>query len=175
MLFQKRICHDVAGLFLVNNGLVLEFQQDQADCVECVHVGSAYEATAEVLAAPTEALVIDLRVIRPRHARLVEIARQLHVELFGVGRLPAGMTAGELSGVRLVGVEGLAETLRENLPAAAPLGVGTEPFRTRKSGDEWIGRLGGQQATGACEEREASVFRGMHIVFTSRRVCWLSD
>ena len=85
----------------------------QKDGVEWVPVGSAYEAAAEILAAPTAALVIDLRAMGPRHVRLIEIARQMGVEMFASGALPIGMSAEELSGVRLVAGRDLPAMLEE--------------------------------------------------------------
>src|ERR1035437_4260581 len=77
----------------------------------CVVVPCAYEAAAELLAAPTLALVIDLRALGRRHLRLLDIARQLGVEILASGPLPAGMNADELSGVRLVSTAGMAAEL----------------------------------------------------------------
>ena len=75
-----------------------------------VFVPTAYEAAAEILTAPAAALVLDLRLLGPRHARLLEIAREKRLEMLAVGALAAGMTAEDLSGVRLVA--------RDDLPAA---------------------------------------------------------
>ena len=80
--------------------------------LECVVVGSAYEAAAELLAAPTIALIMDLRLLPVGHLKLLEIARQLGMEMFGVGVLPASMTADELSGLRLVSRRDLPETIK---------------------------------------------------------------
>lgn len=63
---------------------------------------SGYEAAAELLAAPAAALVVDLRLLAGKHLRLLEIARSLDVEVLAVGSLPIGMTAEDLSGVRLI-------------------------------------------------------------------------
>lgn len=81
-----------------------------AAAIECVSVASPYEAAAEILAAPLAALVIDFRAIAPAHVRLLEMARQMDVEMLALGALPAGMGADDLSGVRLIS--------REDLPAA---------------------------------------------------------
>jgi hypothetical protein len=69
--------------------------------VECIRVQSAYEAAAEMIAAPTMAVVIDLRLMNPRHLRLLQIARERGVEMLAVGGIPSGLTAEDLSGVRL--------------------------------------------------------------------------
>lgn len=77
--------------------------------LQCIRVASPYEAAAEILAAPTAALVVDLRLVAGRHLRLLEIARQMEVELLAVGAVPPGLTSEDLSGVRL--------TARADLPA----------------------------------------------------------
>ncbi|HUS46578.1 MAG TPA: hypothetical protein VM098_00550 [Phycisphaerae bacterium] len=88
--------------------------------VKCVLVSSAYEAAAEVLCAPTVALVIELGCLTSRHLRLLQIARAMDVEMIGVGLLPGGMSAADFSGVRLVAVEELAESLRRLVDGQAP-------------------------------------------------------
>ncbi|MDY6913489.1 MAG: hypothetical protein SVT52_03415 [Planctomycetota bacterium] len=77
----------------------------------CVHVSSAYEAAAELLAAPTAAMVVDLQMLSLRHLRLLKIAREMDVEVLAVGSLPAGLTAEQLSGVRLVSIDDLPNVL----------------------------------------------------------------
>lgn len=69
--------------------------------IELVTAATAYEATAEILAAPTVALVVDLRLVGERHLRLLEIARKMETEVLAVGAVPAGLTGEDLSGVRL--------------------------------------------------------------------------
>jgi hypothetical protein len=73
-------------------------------------VPTAYEAAAELLASPTLAMVVDLRALGSRHARLLEIARQLGVEMLAVGPIPAWAGEEALSTVRIVS--------RMDLPAA---------------------------------------------------------
>ena len=82
--------------------------------LELVFVPSPYEAAAELIAAPVLALVIDLRLMGQRHLRLLRIARERRVEMLAVGAIPAGLTAEDLSGIRLLaradlkaGIEGL--------------------------------------------------------------------
>ena len=77
-------------------------QELSSDGLECVPVGSAYEAAAELISAPVLALVIDLRLFGPRHLRLLQIARQLSVEMLAVGGVPVGMSAEDLNGVQLL-------------------------------------------------------------------------
>ncbi len=81
--------------------------------LEPVAVESVYEAAAELLAEAAAALVIDLRLLGPRHARLADIARQCGAEMFGVGALTGSMPAEQLSGLRLVSHQDLAETLSQ--------------------------------------------------------------
>ena len=91
-----------------------------------VPVASAYEAAAEILAAPAAVLVIDLGLVRPRDGRLVEIARQMAVEVLATGPLPAGLSADELSGVRLVAERDLPEAIEAVVATdaeAAPHGM----------------------------------------------------
>ena len=90
--------------------------------VECVRISTAYEATAELLAAPAAVLVIDLRTIHRRHLRLLRIARQLNVEMLAMGTLPSGLAADDLSGVRLLAradLPAVLETLGVTVQAVA--------------------------------------------------------
>jgi hypothetical protein len=95
---------------------VVALTLDAALCAEAgggvgrvVRVASPYEAAAELLAAPAAALLIDLRALPVRHLRLLEIARDLSVEVLAFGPLPAGMTSDDLSGVRLLSRQALGE------------------------------------------------------------------
>lgn len=83
---------------------------DLAPTVECVSVASPYEAAAEIIAEAAMAIVVDLRLMAPRHLRLLQIARERGAEVLAVGGIPAGLTAEDLSGVRL--------TARADLKAA---------------------------------------------------------
>jgi hypothetical protein len=87
---------------------------------------SGYEAAAEILAAPVSALVVDFRAFGASHRRLLEVARQMDVEVLGVGALPAGMDSGDLNGVRLVSRPALPGAL-DRLAAAAGAGGPAEP------------------------------------------------
>ncbi len=91
------------------------------DDIACVRVHTAYEAAAELLAEPAAAVVVELGALTRRHLRLLEIARQTGTEMLGVGAVPAGLTTADLSGIRLVAPELLAESLlRQAQPAPAP-------------------------------------------------------
>lgn len=86
---------------------VVILSRDETFCadlagVSCVRVTGPYEATAELLAGPTLAVVIDLRALAPRHARLVEIAQQLGAEAIGCGKMSAALSAAPISGLRLL-------------------------------------------------------------------------
>lgn len=70
--------------------------------VRCVWVPTAYEAAAEILASPVEAIVVDFRALSARHLRVLRIARDMQVEVLGVGSPAADVQADRLSGVRLV-------------------------------------------------------------------------
>ena len=92
--------------------------------VHGIRVASPYEAAAEMLAAPVSVLLADLRSLSRRHLRLLEIARELDVEILAVGTLPSGLTAEQLSGVRLLSMRDLpAAIARVSSPAeeAAPV------------------------------------------------------
>ncbi len=88
--------------------------------VQTVYVPTAYEAAAEMLAAPTVALVADLRLVGRRHLRLLAIARQMGVEVFAVGVVPTGLTGEDLSGVRMIALADLPEALRRLAEADWP-------------------------------------------------------
>ena len=84
----------------------------RASSLQCAIVGSAYEAAAELLAAPTVALIVDLRLLTAKHLRLLEIARQMGMEMFGVGAICGAMTADQLSGLRLVSRSDLPDAIK---------------------------------------------------------------
>ena len=80
----------------------------EADCIRAV---SAYEAAAEILAAPTLCLVVDLGLLGGADLRLLKIARRMELPVFGTGKLPAGMQAEDLAGVTLVARDSLGEAI----------------------------------------------------------------
>lgn len=73
----------------------------------CVRVSSPYEAAAELLCAPTAVLVVELSLLSRRHLPLLALAREMEVDLLGVGALPGDLTADELAGVRLTSADEL--------------------------------------------------------------------
>lgn len=82
-------------------------------------VACGFEAAAEVLAAPVAVLVIDFRCLPPAHERLLDLARELEVEVLGVGATPTGIAIDRLSGVRLVSRDDLAVFVVRSLDIAA--------------------------------------------------------
>jgi hypothetical protein len=88
--------------------------------LEVVRADSAYEAAAELLAAPTSALVLDLRLLAPRHLRLLEIARSLDVEMLAVGTLPKALSTEDLSRVRLIARRDLPDAVAAAVAEAGP-------------------------------------------------------
>ncbi|MCD6365269.1 MAG: hypothetical protein J7M14_05285 [Planctomycetes bacterium] len=95
--------YDGRAVILSRDGsLEASLRSNGAVRLRFVSVRSAYEAAAEILAGPAVAMIVDLRILSPRNLRLLEIARDLNVELLAVGALPLHMTADDLSGVRLL-------------------------------------------------------------------------
>lgn len=84
-----------------------EFRAVAAASLKCIRVTTAYEAAAEVLAAPVSALLIDLRCLSQRHLRLLEIARDMDIEMLAVDSLPTALTAEQLNGVKLIAMRSL--------------------------------------------------------------------
>lgn len=84
------------------------------ELVTCI---SAYEAAAEILAAPASALVVDLGDLLPRHMGLLDLARRRGLEMFafGSGQLP--LSAEDLNGLRLVSLSELPMALECLLPS----------------------------------------------------------
>ncbi|MHC4294786.1 MAG: hypothetical protein ACYSTL_04310 [Planctomycetota bacterium] len=100
----------------------------QVGDAKCVRVSTAYEAAAEILAATTAALVIDLRLLPERHLRLLEIARQRKTEILAVGSVPSGLTSENLSGVRLVSLADLPKAISDlPVPGERDVSLPTEP------------------------------------------------
>lgn len=91
-----------ARVVVLSQDSSLAWSADGPGAGSFARVTSGYEAAAELLAAPTAALVVDLGLLGGKHLGLIEIARSLAVEVFAVGALPIGMTAEDLSGVRLI-------------------------------------------------------------------------
>jgi len=88
----------------------------EAADVRFVTVSSPYEAAAELLAEPTNALVVDLKLIEGRHCGLLGIAHQANAETFAVGAIPPGLTGEQLSGLRLISRSALPAALAGLIP-----------------------------------------------------------
>jgi len=82
--------------------LVLRLAELCGPAVEPVRAASGYEAAAEILATEVTVLVIDFRSLPSAHARLLDLAHQMDVEMLGVGSTPGTLPIERLSGVRLV-------------------------------------------------------------------------
>ncbi len=88
--------------------------------IKFIRVQGGYEAAAELLAQPALALLIDLPCLTSRHRKLLHVAKQLRVEVLGVGAFPPGLSASDLSGMRLISLDDLPTTLRTMIPRPAP-------------------------------------------------------
>ena len=93
----------------------------------CLLATSAYEAAAELLAGPAAVLVVDLRLLRPGHVRLIALARRAGAELWGVGPLPAWASSDQLAGMRLLDQGQLAGVLAAIAAEAPASGQTTGP------------------------------------------------
>jgi len=83
----------------------------QALPLRTLAVESGYEALAELLAAPSAALIVELSLLSPRHVRLLEAARGRRIEVLGLGAPHPNVRIEALSGVRLVSPDDLLATL----------------------------------------------------------------
>lgn len=102
-----------------------------AEGVRVVRVGGAYEAAAELLAAPAAALVVDLRLLLPRHVRLLEVARGLEAAILAVGVVPAGLDAETLRGVTFLSPGELPEAMGRAAELRERAGVALRPAGER--------------------------------------------
>ncbi len=105
---------------------------DHVAGAETVCVSGAYEAAAELLAAREShagrlALVVDLGLLWPRHLGLLQVARNLHVEMLAFGMAAAGLDAEQLTGLRLVSRVSLPESLAQFARRQVEPGHAEEP------------------------------------------------
>ena len=84
--------------------------------VDLVCLSQPTLAAAEMVTLGAGLLVIDLRLMGLRTLPLLDVARREGIEMVATGPLPMGLAAEQLSGVRLVGREDLAEALRKLAP-----------------------------------------------------------
>jgi len=96
--------------------------RSQAPDLQWIPVSSSYEAAAEILSAPTEAIVVDLTILSKGHMKLLDVARQMGTEVLAVGAIPTGLTSEDLSGVRMISKAGLTDMLRRLRETEAPEG-----------------------------------------------------
>jgi hypothetical protein len=127
--------------------------------LQCIRVSSPYEAAAEILAAPTLGLVVDLGVLSTRHLRLLEITRRMEVEILAFGNLPAGMNTEQLSGVRLISRGELGNALRrliqaEERQSASP--APPEPPALERSLEEALGKYYAESPQPTSQEKDAA-------------------
>ena len=108
-----------SGVVLLSRDVVLAswLRYLCAPSVRVVTAPSGYEAAAEILAWPAEALVIDFRAMSAAHHRLLDTARALGMQILGVGKVPGDLPPDALSRVRLVSQADLPDALREILSA----------------------------------------------------------
>ena len=88
--------------------------------VRCVCVSTAYEAAAEILGEPAAAMVVELRKLGRKHLRLLQVAREMNLEVLAFGTLPATTSSDDLSGVRLVSRGDVSAALERILATKQP-------------------------------------------------------
>lgn len=93
-------------------------QEDEE--LQFIRVSSGYEAAAELLAAPAEAMVVDLGRITPAHAPLLDLANRLDVPVVAFGTVSADLASEQLSRIRLASAERITEVLDEALQLGRP-------------------------------------------------------
>ncbi|MGC9455290.1 MAG: hypothetical protein ACP5HU_10565 [Phycisphaerae bacterium] len=119
-----------------------------AEHMRCEQVESPYEAAAALLAAPAAAVAVDMPLLNRKHLRMLDLARKLGVVVLGTGAIPAGFSAEELRGVRLVGRAGLIDEL---LSLSIGRYVAAEPAQADDSPQE--GNYEPQSAAGTYEQQ----------------------
>jgi len=83
---------------LVRNGALTEFNLEESELsqLECVCVAGAYEVAAEVLAAPTDAVVLDMSLLTSAQVGLLEVVRTMDIPILAFGTLRSGLGAEQL-------------------------------------------------------------------------------
>jgi hypothetical protein len=94
------------------------------DSADVVRAGSGYEAAAELLSAPTSALLVDLGRLTGPHVPLLALADKLKVPIVFFGTVSASLPGSALAAIRLVSAEHVAEALSSMLssPGATEAG-----------------------------------------------------
>jgi hypothetical protein len=95
-----------------DNGLNLPGPESLGVDLEYVYVNNGYEAAAELLVDSPLALVIDLPCLTVKHRKLLYVAREVGTEVLGLGSFPAGLSAEDLSGMRLISLSDLTGLLK---------------------------------------------------------------
>jgi len=85
---------------------------------QCLYPQTPFEAAAEILAEPTDALVVDLDSLPPGHLGLLTVARRTGTTMILTGKLRVDMDAETLSGARLVARYELADAIASLSPDA---------------------------------------------------------
>ncbi len=88
--------------------------------IELVRVRSGYEAAAEMLSAPTAALLVDLGRIGPTHLPLLALARKLEMPVVAFGTISADLPTGDIRQLTLVSPPGVSAALADALHLAEP-------------------------------------------------------
>lgn len=107
---------------------------------QVVHVPTALEALAEMLAEPAVALVVDLRAMEARHRRLLDVAAGCEIEVLAVANTLPPLRAQEYCGARVLGRDQLGEALVELTNSAliahrlGPAPAPRDQAQTRPSG-----------------------------------------
>ncbi len=100
---------------LVRNGALadLGLEESELSQLECVCVAGAYEVAAEVLAAPTDAVVLDMSLLTSAQVGLLEVVRTMDIPILAFGTLRSGLGAEQLREVRLISRDDLRQALSE--------------------------------------------------------------
>jgi hypothetical protein len=96
------------------------------DWAEVVITASGYETAAELLAAPTAALVLDLGRITDAHRPLLTLAAGMKIPVVAFGTVRAAMSGERLAGLHLATRASAADVLASVL-GEAPGEGGEEP------------------------------------------------
>lgn len=87
--------------------------------VELVAVASGYEAAAQLLCQPAEALLVDLSRLPAPHVPLLELAGRLHVPVIGFGTIMTSLPRTLLAGLHMTSQDQVAAVLEEVLAGVA--------------------------------------------------------
>lgn len=74
---------------------------------------NAYEAAAELLLAPVTAMILDLRLLHPRHAGLLKFTGQAHVPVYAFGHACSQIAREKLASIKLISQADLPAVLKQ--------------------------------------------------------------